>query len=503
LRTEPAPATERLRSVAPERADAAGGATSELGELGPLVGGRTVLTGDAVEVRSPYDDRLVTFVHRAGPTEVEEAIARAAQAFEETRRMPSWRRAEILERISTTIGEQREELARTIALEAGKPIKTARVEAERAAFTFKVAAEETKRIYGEIVPLDWVPGTEGRTAHVRRVPLGPIAGITPFNFPLNLVVHKVAPALAAGNPIVVRPASQTPASALALGAILLEAGWPEGGIAVVPSSTDVAAPLVEDDRIKLFTFTGSPGVGWGLKARAGRKRVTLELGGNAGVIVNADADVPFAAERVAWGGFVYSGQTCISVQRVFVHDGVYEAFLGELLPRVSKLATGDPLDEATDVGPLIDDSASDRVAEWVDEALAGGGEALAGGSREGRLWEPTVLAGVEETMRVSCREAFAPLVVVAPFENVDDAIAAVDRSEYGLQAGIFTRDWPTIGRAFDGLEVGGLVVNDVPTFRIDHMPYGGVKQSGLGREGIRYAVEEMTELRLLALNDRR
>jgi acyl-CoA reductase-like NAD-dependent aldehyde dehydrogenase len=503
LRSEPNPVIERLRSVAPERADAAGAATAELGELGPLVGGRTVRTGDAVEVRSPYDDRLVAVVHRAGPAEVDEAIARAAQAFEETRRMPSWRRAEILERISATIGDRREELARTIALEAGKPIKTARVEAERAAFTFKVAAEETKRIYGEIVPLDWVPGTEGRTAHVRRVPLGPIAGITPFNFPLNLVVHKVAPALAAGNPIVVRPASQTPASALALGAILLEAGWPEGGIAVVPSSTDAAAPLVEDDRIKLLTFTGSPGVGWGLRARAGRKRVTLELGGNAGVIVNADADVPFAAERVAWGGFVYSGQTCISVQRVFVHDGVYEEFLGRLLPRVSKLATGDPLDEATDVGPLIDDSASDRVAEWVEEALAGGGEALAGGSREGRLWEPIVLAGVEETMRVSCREAFAPLVVVAPFENVDDAIAAVDRSEYGLQAGIFTRDWPTIGRAFDGLEVGGLVVNDVPTFRIDHMPYGGVKQSGLGREGIRYAVEEMTELRLLALNDRR
>jgi acyl-CoA reductase-like NAD-dependent aldehyde dehydrogenase len=499
LRTE----IERLRSVAPERADVARAATAELGELGPLVGGRTVLSGDAVEVRSPYDDRVVAVVHRAGPAEVEEAIARAVQAFEETRRLPSWRRAEILERISATIGERREELARTIALEAGKPIKTARVEAERAAFTFKVAAEETKRIYGEIVPLDWVPGTEGRTAHVRRVPLGPIAGITPFNFPLNLVVHKVAPALAAGNPIIVRPASQTPASALALGAILLEAGWPEGGIAVVPSSTDVAAPLVEDDRIKLLTFTGSPGVGWWLKARSGRKRVTLELGGNAGVIVNADADVPFAAERVAWGGFVYSGQTCISVQRVFVHDGVYEEFLGGLLPRVSKLATGDPLDEATDVGPLIDDSASDRVAEWVDEALAGGAEALAGGSREGRLWEPTVLAGVEETMRVSCREAFAPLVVVAPFENVDDAIAAVDRSEYGLQAGIFTRDWPTIGRAFDGLEVGGLVVNDVPTFRIDHMPYGGVKQSGLGREGIRYAVEEMTELRLLALNDRR
>jgi acyl-CoA reductase-like NAD-dependent aldehyde dehydrogenase len=500
LRTEPA--TERLRSVAPEPADLAEAGAAELGERGALVGGRTVLSGDATEVRSPYDRSLVAVVHRAGPAEIEEALTRAVQAFEETRRLPSWRRAEILERISATLLERRDELARIIALEAGKPIKAARIEAERAAFTLKIAAEETKRIYGEIVPLDWVPGTERRSAHVHRVPLGPVAGITPFNFPLNLVVHKVAPALAAGNPIVVRPASQTPVSALVLGEILLEAGWPDGGIAVVPCATDVAAPLVEDERIKLLTFTGSPGVGWGLKARAGRKRVTLELGGNAGVIVNADADVPFAAERVAWGGFVFSGQTCISVQRVLVHADVYDAFLEEFLPRVATLRTGDPLDEATDIGPLIDEGASARVAEWVDEALAGGATALAGGEHDGTLWEPTVLTGVEETMRVSCQEAFAPLIVLSSFDEVGEAIAAVDRSEFGLQAGIFTRDWPTIRRAFDEIEVGGLVVNDVPTFRIDHMPYGGVKQSGFGREGVRYAIEEMTELKLLALNER-
>jgi acyl-CoA reductase-like NAD-dependent aldehyde dehydrogenase len=352
LRTEPR--VERLRSAAPGRADVAHAATAELGELGAFVGGRTALSGDAVEVRSPFDGRLVAVVHRAGPDEIEEAIARSVRAFEETRRLPSWRRAQILDGISAALLGRRDELARTIALEAAKPIKVARIEVERAAFTFKVAAEETKRIYGEIVPLDWVPGTEGRIAQVHRVPLGPVAGITPFNFPLNLVVHKVAPALAAGNPILVRPASQTPVSALKLGEIVVEAGWPADGIAVVPSATDVAAPLVEDDRIKLLTFTGSPSVGWALKGRAGRKRV----------------------------------------------------------------------------------------------------------------------------------------------------IAAVDRSELGLQAGIFTRDWPTIRRAFDRIETGGLVVNDVPTFRIDHMPYGGVKQSGFGREGIRYAIEEMTELRLLALNDR-
>ncbi|HEU4450388.1 MAG TPA: aldehyde dehydrogenase family protein [Gaiellaceae bacterium] len=500
MRTEST--AERLRDTGAEPARAEDAATSELGELGALVGGRTALTGDAVEVRSPYDGRLVAVVHRAGPEEIEEAITRAVQAFEETRRLPSWRRAEILERIAALVAGRRDELARAIALEAGKPVKTARVEVDRASFTFRIAAEESKRIGGEIVPLDWAPGMEGRIAHVRRVPLGPVAGITPFNFPLNLVVHKVAPALAAGDPIVIRPASQTPASALLLGEMALEAGWPAGGIAVVPSSTETAAPLVEDDRIRMLTFTGSPAVGWALKARAGRKRVTLELGGNAGVIVNADADVPFAAERVAWGGFVYAGQTCISVQRVLVHDDVHDRFLAEFLPRVEALRAGDPLEEETDVGPLIDDGASARVAEWVEEALAGGAEALAGGRGEGRLWQPTVLAGAAETMRVSCREAFAPLVVVSRFEDVGDAIAGVDRSDYGLQAGIFTRDWPTIRRAFEEIEVGGLVVNDVPTFRIDHMPYGGVKQSGLGREGVRYAIEEMTELRLLALNER-
>src|SRR5919205_658657 len=305
--------TERLRTAATSTAPADASA-AELGELAPLIGGQTIRTSDKLAVRSQYDGETVAVVHRAGPNEIEAAIAAAARAFETTRKLPSWRRAEILERISSAVTERKEELARTIALEAGKPIKTARIEADRAAFTFKVAAEEAKRIYGEIVPLDWIPGTEGRVAHVRRVPLGPIVGITPFNFPLNLVVHKVAPALAAGDPIVIRPASQTPISAIKLTEIVLEAGWPEGGIAVVPSSTDDARPLVEDPRIALLTFTGSPAVGWALRARAGRKRVTLELGGNAPVIVHSDADAAFAAERIAWGATVQAGQSCISVQ---------------------------------------------------------------------------------------------------------------------------------------------------------------------------------------------
>ena len=335
---------------------------------------------------------------------------------------------------------------------------------------------------------------------MRRVPLGPIAGISPFNFPLNLVAHKVAPALAAGNPIVLRPASQTPVSSLKLAEIVLEAGWPSDGIAVVPCSTDNARPLVEDERIKLLTFTGSPAVGWELKSRAGRKRVTLELGGNAAVIVNDDADVAYAAERIEWGGFTYSGQTCISVQRCYVHERVYDAFVGELVPRVAALAVGDPLDEATDLGPLIDAGAAERVAEWVDEAVAAGAAVLTGGTHDGSLWRPTVLEGVREDLRASCDELFAPIVALNRFDDVSAAITAAGRSEFGLQAGLFTNDLRVIEDAFDRIDVGGLMINDVSTYRIDHMPYGGVKSSGTGREGLRYAIEEMTQLKLITFN---
>ena len=469
-------------------------------ELGPIVGGATLMTGDVYEVASPYDGALLAVVHRAGPAEIEQALDAATRAFQVTRRLPSWRRAQVLERVSAGITARSDELARTIALEAGKPLKAARVEVNRAAFTFKVAAEESKRNYGEIVPLDWLPGHDRRRAEVRRVPLGPIAGITPFNFPLNLVAHKIAPALAAGNPIVVRPASKTPVSALKLAELVLEAGWPEDGIAVVPCSTEDARPLVEDDRIKLLTFTGSPPVGWGLKARAGRKRVTLELGGNAAVIVHADADAPYAAERIVWGGFFYQGQSCISVQRVYVHSSLEPAFTEDVVARVAALKTGDPLDEDTDVGPLIDGDAAERVEAWVREAVAAGAEVLTGGERDGNLWQPTVLTNLRESMRVSCEEAFAPLIGLNRYEDVQGAIEAAGSGEFGLQAGLFTKDMEVVELAFDRMEVGGLMVNDVSTFRVDHMPYGGVKSSGSGREGLRYAIEEMTELKLLTLN---
>jgi acyl-CoA reductase-like NAD-dependent aldehyde dehydrogenase len=495
-------APTRLRGSETEAQLPRTGGAARLGEFGILLDGESVKTGDTFEVRSPYDGALIAVVHRAGAAEIERAIAGASAAFAVTRKLPTWKRAQILETISTSIAGRREELAQIIALEAGKPIKTARAEVDRAVFTFRIAAEETKRIYGEIVPLDWLPGLEGREAHVRRVPLGPVAGITPFNFPLNLVAHKVAPALAAGDPVIIRPASQTPISALKLGEIAVAAGWPKEAFAVVPSTTADAAPLVQDNRIKILSFTGSPAVGWDLKSRAGRKRITLELGGNAAVIVHKDADVSYAAERVAWGGFSYAGQSCISAQRIFVHADVYDAFRDDLVARVKKLKAGDPTSEASDLGPVIDRVAAERIEEWIAEAVAAGARVLAGGTRNGSVWEATVLEAAPADVRVNCQEVFAPVVTLQRYEDVDEAIAAAVASDFGLQAGIFTHDDRVIARAVEEIEAGGVMVNDVSTFRVDHMPYGGVKLSGFGREGIRYAIEEMTEMKLVTFNRR-
>lgn len=495
-------ASHRLRG-SETRAATAGTKKSELGEFGVFINGQWQKTSDAIEVHSPYDDALVAVVHRAGPKEIEQAISGSVAAFQVTRKLPSWKRAEVLTKIGQGIAARKEDFAHTIALEAGKPIRTARLEVDRAIFTFQVAAEETKRIYGEIIPLDWLPGSDGRVGHVMHVPLGPIVGISPFNFPLNLVAHKVAPAIAAGNPIILRPASATPVSALKLGELILESGWAEGGYAVVPSTTGDAAPLIEDPRIKLLTFTGSPAVGWALKSRAGMKRVTLELGGNAGVIVDDDADLKYASERVAWGGYAYAGQSCISVQRVYVAQNLFEDFVDDLLPRVKALVVGNPLDEKTDVGPMIDKNAAKRLERWVLEASHGGAEVLLGGKREGTMFQPTVMASLNEDMSISCQEAFGPIVGLYPYKVVSDAIKAVDKSDFGLQAGLFTRDMNVVQEAIDQIHVGGLMVNDVPTFRIDHMPYGGVKQSGFGREGLRYAIEEMSEMKLVTFNNRR
>ena len=471
-------------------------------ELGVIVAGETRPTGDTFEVRNPLDGSLVATLHNAGPAEIESAIAAAVKAFETTRTLPSWQRSAVLDTVARRLAERRDELARIIALEAGKPIRTARLEVERAAFVFTVAAEEARRIEGTIIALDWLPGTERREGHVRRVPLGPIAGITPFNFPLLLTAHKIAPAIAAGNSIILRPGPRTPVSALTLGQMVLDAGWPAGALSVFPCSNEHTARLVEDDRIKLLTFTGSAAVGWGLKARAGRKRVTLELGGNAAVIVHRDADVAYAAERVAFGGFSYAGQSCISAQRIYVHEAIYDAFANDLARRASALKTGDPVEETTDVGPVIDRAAADRIGEWIDEATRAGARILTGGTREGTTWRPTVIEGAPASARVNCAEVFGPLVSLTRYTDVADAIRAANSGEYGLQAGIFTHDERIITAAVEGIDAGGIMINDTSTFRVDHMPYGGVKQSGFGREGLRYAIEEMTEMKLVVFNRR-
>jgi acyl-CoA reductase-like NAD-dependent aldehyde dehydrogenase len=469
-------------------------------EIGFLLNGQWHTDGQQIEVHAPGTGQLVGSTHRASSIHVEEAIRGAVQAFEVTRHLGAFERQRILRHIAHSIEGQKEELARIVALEAGKPIKAARVEVERGAFTFAIAAEEALRIGGEYLPLDWQASAAGRWGIVRRFPLGPIVAITPFNFPVNLVAHKLAPAIAAGCPVVLKPAPQTPLSSLRLGQIIEEAGWPAGGLNVLPLSNEDTGKLVSDDRLKLLSFTGSTAVGWALKQQAGKKKVILELGGNAGVLICADANLDYAAERCVLGGYSYAGQTCISVQRILVEDSAFDKFTGALVHRVQKLKVGDVLDEHTDVGPLINEDAARRVVDWMEEAVDGGAKVLCGGKRHGASITPAVLTHTKPEMRVNCLEVFGPVVTVEKFHHFRDALAAINRSDFGLQAGLFTRDFPRITKAFEMLEVGGLMVGEVPSWRIDHMPYGGVKDSGIGREGLRYAIEEMTEPKLLAIH---
>jgi acyl-CoA reductase-like NAD-dependent aldehyde dehydrogenase len=468
--------------------------------LGYYVDGRWLNDGERIEIISPGTRQRVGVTYRASAARAEEAIRAAVRAFDVTRRMGGYERQKILRAISTGIEKNIEELARLVALEAGKPIKTARLEVERAIFTFAVAAEEAVRVGGEYLPLDWQASSAGRWGIVRRFPLGPIAAITPFNFPINLVAHKLAPAIAAGCTIVLKPAPQTPLTALRLTQIIEHAGWPAGALNVLPLSNEDARLLVSDDHLKLLSFTGSTAVGWALKAKAGKKRVVLELGGNAGVVVCADAHLEYAADRCVTGGFGYAGQSCISVQRILVEENAYDKFLPLLVSRAQKLRVGSVLEESTDVGPLISEDAAHRVIEWIEEAVRDGAEIACGGHRNGAMVTPTVLTNTSPAMRVNCMEIFGPVVTVAKFTDYDAALGSINQSEFGLQAGVFTRDFKRITRAFESLEVGGLMIGEVPTFRIDHMPYGGSKDSGLGREGLRYAIEEMTEPRLLAIN---
>lgn len=467
-----------------------------------LVGGKWVKTEKTLDVVSPYDGSVVATTYIAGGGELEEALSKADSVFEELKSMPTYKRAEAIAKVASGIRERSEELAKAIVGEAGKPIAEARIEVSRAANTFEVAVDEAKRFgTGEVVPLDLIAGAEGRTAIIRRFPVGVCLGISPFNFPLNLVSHKVAPAMACGCPIIIKPASKTPISALILGEIVAAAGWPAGGLSVVPCPGQVAEKLLDDDRIKKLTFTGSAAVGWHLKAKALKKKVTLELGGNAGVVIHNDADIDFAAERCTKGGFMYAGQVCISIQRIYVHEGVFDEFRDKFVEKAAALKAGDPMDEATQMGPMIEEGAAAKSEEWVSEAVAAGAKVLTGGKRgEGNFFEPTILTGTVPEMKVCSEEVFAPVVILEKYSDFDEALGRVNDSKFGLQAGVFTNDVKRIGRAYSVIEAGGIMINDIPTFRVDHMPYGGVKESGFGREGVKYAIEEMTELRLLSLN---
>lgn len=462
-----------------------------------LAGGRWRRSDDVFDVVNPFNGSVPFVTCKATEDDAEDAVAAAVDAFSATRVLTSYARSEILAAICRGIAERKQEIAETIALESGKPLKFAMMEVERSIFVFRIASEEAGRITGEAIPLDLLESTAGTFAINRRFPIGPVFGITPFNFPLNLVAHKVAPAIAAGNTIVLKPASATPITAIMLGEIVMQSGLPEGAFSVLPMSAMLGEKLVRDDRFKKVSFTGSPGVGWHLKAISGRKKVTLELGGNAGCIVDHDADIDYASERCCYGGFAYSGQTCIALQRLFVHDAVYDEFVERFVGRVKELKTGDPLDESTELGPMIQVKETERAEAWIKEAVDGGAEILTGGVRRGTILEPTVIGGTTADMKVNRSEVFGPIVTVMRFSSFTDVVRDVNDSAFGLQAGIFTKDIGKIFMAYRELDVGGVIVNDVPTFRLDNMPYGGVKDSGLGREGVIYAMEEMSEMKLL------
>ncbi|HEX3036380.1 MAG TPA: aldehyde dehydrogenase family protein [Thermodesulfobacteriota bacterium] len=471
-------------------------------EYGYLVNGKWMKGEKKREVKSPYNDEVVGVINIPTPNESKEAIDGAQKAFEKFRNAPSYERREILRKIAEGIEKRKEEFARTLVEEGGKPLKTARVEVGRAVMTFTVAAEEANRFSaGDLVPIDIIPGAEGRFGVTRRFPLGIVMGISPFNFPLNLVAHKVGPSIASGNAMILKPASQTPISSLKLGELAMEAGLPHGGLNILPLPGSQIEPVIEDDRIRKVSFTGSDEVGWKLMEKFTKKKVTLELGGNAATIIDEDPpDMDFAASRNAYGAFYQAGQSCISVQRMYVHEKIFDKFLDKFVSATKALKLGDPMLEETDVGPVIDTDSADRIMKWIEEALDSGAEMLTGGHRDGRLIEPTVLTNVPPTCNVSCNEVFGPVVHIERYKDFDEALSWVNNTRYGLQAAVFTKDMKKAFKAYNVLNYGGIIVNDFPSFRVENMPYGGVKDSGVGREGLRYAIEEMTELKLLVVN---
>ena len=451
-------------------------------------------------VTNKYTGEPACEVALADAETIDRAIGAAVDAFEQTRRMPSYQRQAVLNHVVNRVTERHEELARALCIEAGKPIRDARGEVTRLIDTFRVAAEESTRIYGEYMPLDISKRGEGYEGIWRRFPIGPCSFISPFNFPLNLVAHKVAPAIAVGCPFILKPASWTPIGALILGEILAETDLPEGAFSILPCKRDGADLFTTDERLKLLSFTGSPEVGWKLKSRAGKKKVVLELGGNAACVVDEGAEVNFVAGRIIIGAFYQSGQSCIGVQRILIHETCYEHLKQALVERVARLKAGDPLDDDTFLGPMISLDDAKRVESWVNEAVNGGAKVVCGGKRNGVFYHATLLENVDPHMKISCAEAFGPVATLQPFVDFKEAVRIVNHSTYGLQAGVFTNNLDHAWYAFNELDVGGVIINDVPSFRVDNMPYGGIKDSGLGREGLRFAIEDMTELKLLVLH---
>lgn len=464
-----------------------------------FIGGRWTESDQPIEIWTPGGERRVGASFEATADQLEHAIEAAVDSQPRLATQAPYQRSALLRAVSTGMLDQLEEFARLLSEEAGKPIKDARTEVERTSMAFRIAAEEAERISGEVIDLGLNPASAGRIGLTRRFPAGPVAGISPFNLPLSLAAHKLAPALAVGCPIVLKIPSQTPLALLKLARLIESSGALPGSVTMAPMSIGVGDRLVTDDRFKVLSFTGSPRVGWDMKARSGRKRVVLELGGNAGALVDRTADLDWAARRCVQGAFKYAGQTCISVQRVYVHEQVWTEFTDRFVKLAAGLRVGDPAQESTDVGPLINREAADRVRRWVAEAVAEGATVLLGGDGEGSYLPPTVLTDVPPAARVCREEVFGPVAILSRVESFDAGLDAINDSVFGLQAGVFTADLASSWRAFERLEVGGVILNDSPTYRIDHMPYGGVKDSGLGREGIRYAIEELTERRLLVI----
>lgn len=465
-----------------------------------FLSGSFAQTGNPIEVRNPYNGEIVGQTYLAGLPELEKAIALSLRSEEELKILPSYKKYEILMQIAGGLNREKDDFARILCLESAKPIRYALNEVDRAIQTFIVAAEESKRLPKEYISLDWTPAGEKKEGLVKYFPIGPVAGISPFNFPLNLAVHKIAPAIAAGCPFILKPSTLTPLSTLKLSRIMHNTGIPKGSISILPMDRMTGSLLVTDERIKLLSFTGSPEVGWKMKQDAGKKKVVLELGGNAAVIVTESADIDMAVAKCLVGGFLYSGQVCIHAQRIYVHEKIFAEFSGKFISKVQRLNVGNPLNPKTEISAMIDEANAIRVEDWVNEAVNNGAKILAGGNRVGGFYPATVLTETKNDMKVCSLEVFGPVVSLEPYTDFETVIERVNDSRFGLQSGVFTNDLRQLNSAFEKLEVGGVIINDIPTFRVDHMPYGGIKDSGLGREGVKYAIMDMMEPKLLVKN---